>query len=61
MASLKISVMRISIPSGTIKSRDEEVKEVVETEFQFLLVRLKVADRGRKAFIEPNFNSFWYD
>jgi len=51
----------ISIPSGAIKSLELMKTATSESEFQFLLVRLKESERFKKFRLNSYFNSFWCD
>ena len=47
--------MKISIPTGTIKSKYINGETVVQTIFQFLLVRLKDSFEGKQRRVLPIF------
>ena len=54
-------ILKISIPTGTIKSGEKWRNEVFATQFQFLLVRLKALLLQLAQFRRFDFNSYWYD
>jgi len=52
---------KISIPYGAIKRINKNMKDYIDYEFQFLMVRLKEITKNSTKLTPANFNSLWCD